>query len=258
MLPELQKIGFTRNEANVYLASLKIGPSTIKQLASTTGLNRITVHSICEKFERMHILYSNYEGKKRLLVPIEPEYIENILKQEEKTIQEKQKSFSNILPDMRELFRRQNRGMKITTFRGEQGYIEICEDILRTRGDMYEYADIDALNKVIGPYIAKDYLPRKHKLKIKTKFLYKDSPSAREYIEKNYMKHPNAAPMEAKFIDPKIFKLNAYFTVYGNKLTILTPETLDGMILHDKATVETFLPFYNFVWERAGKGIKNY
>ena len=189
---------------------------------------------------------------------MEPEYLENLLKQEQQNLCEKQDALHSIMPGMQELFRRQNRGMQIRTFQGEKGYVEICEDVLRTKGDMYEYADIDALNKVIGPYLAQDYLPRKHKLKIKTKFLLKDSPAARDYIEKNYMKHPDPAPMEAKFIDPQLFNLDAYFTVYGNKLTILTPESLSGMILHDEATVRTFLPFYNFVWQRAGKAICNY
>lgn len=258
MVPQLEQLGFTRNEANVYLASIKLGPSSVQQLATATGLNRITVHSICEKFEKLQIVYVTLEGKRRRIVAMEPEYLENLLQKENEILAQKQNALQSILPSMQEMFRRQSRGMQIRTFQGEKGYEEICEDVLRTRGDMYEYADIDALNKVIGPYLAQDYLPRKHKLKIKTKFLLKDSKTAREYIKKNYLDYPDPAPMEAKFIDPKVFKLDAYFTVYGDKLTILTPETLSGMILHDKSSIQTFLPFYNFVWERAGKAVKNF
>jgi hypothetical protein len=172
-------------------------------------------------------------------------------------VQTKRQTLKTLLPSLEELYRQTQRGLEVSTFKGEKGYEEICEDVLTARTEVLEYANIDQLNNVIGPYIAKNYLPRKHELQIHTKFLYVDSPSARAYIKKNYMEQPSAAPMEAKFIDPKEFSLDAFFVIYDDKLTILTPSTLDGVIIQDKATSDSLRPFFQFVWNRAGTALTN-
>lgn len=259
MLPQLQKLGFTRNEANVYMAALKLGACSVQQLASSTGLNRITVHSICEKFERIQVIHSSYEGNRRKIIPMDPEYLQNILKAEEDVLNEKRQSLAGIMPSMREMFRRQSRGMQITTFKGEQGYERMCNDILNAGvQNTMEYASIDALNKVIGPYVLTDYLPRKRKLQIHTRFLYVDTPYAREYIQKQYMDYKDPAPAEVKFISQDEFAMDSFFVLYADKLAIFTPSTLDGVIIKDQAIVDAMTPFYNFVWNGAGEAIRNY
>lgn len=259
MLPELQRLGFTRNEANVYFTALKLGSSSVQQLANATGLNRITVHSIVEKFARLQIFHSSYEGKRRKITPMDPEYLKNILKQEEEELAQKQQSLASVLPSMREMFRKQQRGMQITTYQGERGYEQMCNDILNAGvKKTLEYASIDALNKVIGPYVLQDYLPRKRKLQIHTQFLYVDTPYAREYIQKEYINHPNASPADVKFIAQDEFAMDSFFVIYADKLAIFTPSTMDGVIMQDQAIVEAMLPFYNFVWQRAGDVLSNY
>ena len=257
MLPELQKFGFTRNEANVYLAALKFGSSSVQQLANATGLNRITVHSIVEKFEHLQVFQRTYEGKRRKVHALDPKYLQNILRKEEEVVSEKKQSLASILPSMRDMFRRTQRGMEVTTYQGEEGYVQICEDVLATKAEMLEYANLDALMKVIGPYVAADYLPRKHKLQIPSKFLFVDSDSARAYVQGQYMSVPNAAPTEAKFIDPAEFPLDAFFVIYADKLAIMTPETMDAVIIRDQVITDALRPFFFFVWKRAGNSMSN-
>lgn len=257
MIPELEQLGFTRNEANVYYAALRTGTCSVQQLANATGLNRITVHSIVEKFERLHVFTRSYDGRHRRVHPADPHTLESLLKTDEEALRIKQRSLSAVMPTLREMFRRSQRGMQITTFRGENGLERICEDVLRTGAEMLEYANIDLLNAVIGPYIAKDYLPRKHKLGIPTKFLLVDTPGAHDYIRECYMRPVKAAPMEAKFIDPSVFALDAFFVIYGEKLAILTPSTLEGAIIEDRAIADSLRPFFHFVWNGAGAYVTN-
>lgn len=256
MIPELTQLGFTRNEANVYFAALRMGKTTVQKLANATGLNRITVHSIVERFESMHIFTHIYESRHRRISAVDPARLEHLLIKEKQELQHKQNVLNQIMPGLKDLHRRGRRGMNISVFYGEEGYEEMCEDVLRSNSPMLEYANIDALNAVIGPYIAQDYLPRKHKLQISTKFLYIDTPSARSYIQKSYMKK-GAAPMEAKFINPKMFPMDSFYVIYANKLMIFTPSTMDGVIIEDKAVADSFRPFFRFVWERAGEMTTN-
>lgn len=258
MIPELQQIGFTRNEANVYLAALKLGRCSVQQLAKATGLNRITVHSIAEKFENRQILTRTYEGKRRRLQVVDPEHLSMMLQREKQNVQERQNVLENIFPSLSELYRRSERGMKITTYEGEKGYVAMCNDILDsgTRFTL-EYANIDALNEIIEPYVLKDYLPRKRRLKIHTQFLYVDTPYARRYIQKEYIDYAAPAPAEVKFISQEEFPMESFYVIYDNKVMIFTPSTVQGVLIEDATIANSLRPFFKFVWQRAGEAVTN-
>lgn len=257
MIPELQSLGFTRNEANVYLAALKNGTSSIQQLAASTGLNRITVHSIAEKFEALRLFTRSYEGKRRRVSAVAPERLAILLREEEEGLHAKHRALASLLPSLDDFFLRTQRGLQVSLFQGEKGYEQMCEDILTSKTETLEYANIDALNAVIGPYIAADYLPKKFALKLKTKFLYIDSPGARNYIQTRYLDDPASSPMEAKFVSSKEFPMDSFFVIYDDKLAIFTPATMDGVVVRDKAVTAAMRPFFTFVWARAGEAITN-
>lgn len=257
MIPELQNFGFTRNEANVYLAALRLGTCSIQQLAQATGLNRITVHSIAEKFEALQLFTRSYEGKRRRVAAAAPERLGVLLRQKEEELTGKKRALQSLLPSLDDLFLRTQRGLQVSTFQGEKGYEQMCEDILTTQTETMEYANIDALNAVIGPYIASDYLPKKFERRIHTKFLYIDAPGARRYIQERYLDDPASSPMEAKFVPPEEFPMDSFFVIYDDKLAIFTPTTMDGLIIRDKAVTAAMRPFFSFVWNRAGKAVTN-
>ena len=258
MIPELQAIGFTRNEANVYLAALKLGACTVQQIAKATGLNRITVHSIVEKFEALQIFLRSYEGKRRRISAADPKRLQILLQQQEAELTTKKHSLKILIPSLDEMFLRTQRGLQVHTFQGEKGYEEMCGEILNSKTETLEYANIDALNAVIGPYIALDYLPKKFERRLVTKFLYIDTPSAREYIQTRYIDNKNSSPMEAKFVSAKTFPMDSFFVIFDDKLAIFTPGTMDGLIIRDRDVSAAMRPFFSFVWDRSGEAITNH
>ncbi len=256
MIPELERIGFTRNEALVYWAAVRSGASSVQQLAADSGLNRITVHSIVEKFERLQVFLRTYSGKRRRIVAVDPHRLEQLIKTEELALKQKSEALHQVLPLLIRQYQQSQRGMKVSTFKGERGFEEMCEDVLRENAPMLEYANIDALTTAIGPYIAHDYLPRKHKQRVPTQFLFLDTPGARAYIQKNYM-HQKAAPMEVKFILRSEFPIDTMFVIYADKLSILAPSTLDGVIIQDRLIADAMRPFFLTVWKHAGPLLSN-
>lgn len=257
MIPELTELGFTRNEANVYFASLKQGACSVQQLAHATGLNRITVHSIVEKFLSLQLFQQSMEGKRRRVTVASPERLSFLLEQPEEELTRKKHSLAAMLPSLQNLYRQKERGLQIETFHGVPGYVRMCENILTSKTETLEYADIDALNAVIGPYVFSDYLPIKYQRKIPTKFLYIDTPASRTYIRKAYLERPEASPAEAKFVSREEFPMDSFFVIYDQKLAIFTPSTMDGVIIHDRAIYASLRPFFFSVWARAGEAVTN-
>ncbi len=230
----------------------------MQQIAAVTGLNRVTVHSIVEKFESMQIFLRTYEGKRRRITPVDPQRLRSLLEREQEQLQGKLHAFEKIAPQLSDLFLRAQRGLEVYTLHGEEGLIFLCEDVLTCEEEVLEYANIELLTRVIGPYLLKDYLPKKHKLQRRTKFLFVRTPAARQYIEQNYIRMPHAAPMQAKFIDRTDFNIDANLVIYGEKIALFTPSNMQAVIIKDRAMSDSLRPFFNFVWERAGKELSNY
>lgn len=257
MMPELEKFGFTRNEANAYLAALKLGSCSVQQLANATGLNRITVHSIVEKFLSLQLFRQSTEGRRRRIEAANPERLSLLLERREEDLNKRKHSLARMLPSLEDLFYRTARGLEVRTFHGVKGYVQICEDILSSKTETLEYANIEALNAVIGPYVFAEYLPIKYNRQIPTKFLYIDTPGSREYIRKAYLERPGSSPAEAKFVPTEEFPMDSFFVIYDDKLAIFTPSTMDGVIIHDRAIYQAMKPFFSFVWSRAGEAVTN-
>lgn len=260
MIPELEKLGFTRNEANVYLASLKLGKCSVQQLAQATGIKRLTVHSIVEKFETMQIFVRTFEGKRRKVSPVEPKQLKYLIEREEEAVFRKGKILDRLLPDMEEMFARSKRGFDVKILRGEEGFMFIGDDILSSKTEYLEYGNNNAYAEVCGDYLFQSFLPRKHKIQLKTKFLYPDTPECRRYIKQNYLDKNGAAPMEVKFIP--IHQLPAddtLISIYDQKVGFLKPSTMTTVIIKDSQVSAALRAFFNLFWENfESKALRNY
>lgn len=260
MIPELQQLGFTRNEANVYLAALKLGKCSVQQLAINTGINRLTVHSIVEKFEVMQIFLRTYEGKRRRVTPVEPKQLRFIVQREQDAISKKESVLQLLLPRMEELYQQSQRGLEVKLLQGEEGFRFIMDDVLTSTTEHLEYANIDALAKVSGQYLFGNFLPRKHVIKLKTKFIYPDSPAAHAYIEKNYLKNPESAPMEVKFIPRQQFPFDdSLIVMYDDKVGFMKTPTMNTIIIRDREFSTALRSFFYLFWEHSGSEVvRNY
>ena len=140
MKEALRILGFTPHESLVYSEALKIGSCSIQQLAHNTGLNRITVHSIVDKFERQQIFSRSYEGRRRRVSPVEPSRLRHLLEEEERAVQNKKDALDQILPTLVETYRQTRRGLQVFTFQGEKGFEQMCADVLQSKTEVLEYA----------------------------------------------------------------------------------------------------------------------
>ena len=65
----LENIWLNTTDAEVYLASIHLGASTIKQLTTHTQQNRITVHDSVWRLVQKWIILETYSWRKRLIFP---------------------------------------------------------------------------------------------------------------------------------------------------------------------------------------------
>ena len=75
----LKEIGLSENEAEVYLTSLSLGPTTILKIAKSSGIGRTTVYSVIETLKNKGLIHIKPVGLKQLYVAEHPDRLENII-----------------------------------------------------------------------------------------------------------------------------------------------------------------------------------
>lgn len=69
----LEQLGFSRKEADVYLAVLQQGKVPVSELSALTGINRTTVYGIAKELIRKRVIREDITAKKTYLLARPPE-----------------------------------------------------------------------------------------------------------------------------------------------------------------------------------------
>ena len=88
MLKEkLLEIGFSKNEAILYLLLLRIGPSPVSSLAVRSGLKRATAYSVLNALQAKNLVSYEMIGASRRYLPLDPQIILYDLEQKSTELQ---------------------------------------------------------------------------------------------------------------------------------------------------------------------------
>lgn len=79
LVKTLTDLGLTENEANVYLAMLKLGQATILQIARKTNIKRPTVYTIIESLRAKGLVAVQAYGFKKRYIAEDPDRLKEIL-----------------------------------------------------------------------------------------------------------------------------------------------------------------------------------
>lgn len=92
----LEQFGLAGKKADIYLASLELGSSTVIEIAKKSGVKRTTCYDILLELEKEGFIFETAKGKKRLFSGEDPEKIKS-------SLSEKERRFSEILPQLKSI-----------------------------------------------------------------------------------------------------------------------------------------------------------
>jgi predicted transcriptional regulator len=120
---QLQKLGLTENEAELYLASLELGMATVQRIAKKAGFERTSTYGIIESLRERGLITTTIQNKKTLYYAEPPEKIMEQV-ETQKRIAEK------IMPELRALTNLIDNKPKIRFFEGKEAIRDIHLDTL--------------------------------------------------------------------------------------------------------------------------------
>lgn len=128
----LEELGISHRQTDLYLTLLKLGPSSIRDIASASGLNRGTTYEELKRLRTMSLVTYFPQGKRKFFCAEQPSIL--LRKAEEKraaTLHAVDRLEHEILPDLEQMIP-DGTYTRVFHYEGDEGVEYFLRDILTT------------------------------------------------------------------------------------------------------------------------------
>lgn len=148
----LKKLGFSDKTAKVYLALLRLGPSSVRSLAEDVGLNRGTTYDALKWLQDQGVVTYYKKESKQHFVAEHPDRLHRMVQTQEIELRQVDQELDKLIPELSALHSRG--GERPVARYYEKGRIkEILEDVLETCEQ-----DAEAVYRIYSAVGIREYL----------------------------------------------------------------------------------------------------
>lgn len=236
MIKLVESTGFTKKEAQVYVALLELGRGDVSDIARISGLKRSIIYVLLEGLIKRAYASQVPDAKVNTYQAADPSIIFAKLKTTTK-------NFGEMLPFLQTLHNKGGKRPKITYYENAESIWKIYEFINQYPEAFFisSYERIDkhfpgAINKWI-----KDY--KKKLIPVQGRHLVPDNN-----FEIDIVKKLSAIGQEVRFL-PGITNFNMDFSIYGNKLAITSLEDEPFIVvIESEELVKSMKLIFEIAW----------
>jgi predicted transcriptional regulator len=260
MLDDLQKLGLNRNQANVYYGLLRLGKCTVQELATATGLNRVTVHGIVEQLEGLQLCCMIRRGKTRYVLPLDPVALRFLLRTQAAQLTKQEKVFDRMAPTLRTLYQHPRGKSEVVVLAGDITYEYLIEDWAAKTKENPELLlmNIDLISPQGIELMRRSVFPRKRSRAHPMSMVVPDNRAGHAFIEEYFLKQPDTAPpFIARFLPQQEFHFATHMAIYADTVVLVSFHENAAILLKDEEVRNSMREFFTFVWDRAGAEVTN-
>ncbi|MEI6731750.1 MAG: helix-turn-helix domain-containing protein [archaeon] len=230
---DLERLGFSANEAKVYLTLLRLGPSLAGNIAKTASLDRSSTYGALELLKQRGVISTYYENKRTIFVPEDPKKIVDYFA-------EKQEIAKTVITKINETVPAQ-KSQTVKLFKGYRGLKTVFQDILDSsdKNSVYQVMGSQGQFTKSMPYYSPLFRKMKEKKRIRTQLITKTLPE-------------NPSKSTEYRIVPSDVDSPVTFNVYKDKIAIILWE--DGpqaIVIQNELAAKTFGNYFNFIWKHS-------
>lgn len=258
LIKELEKFNLSASESKMYIAALELGPAAVQQMAARAKLHRVSAYGVIKSLIEKGFLREELVNKKHKIVAYPPMKLYDIIGQRQEQLRRQERLLETLVPELKRVIKITETGKpNIIYYEGPEGLKNWASDVLDATGEILEWTRIEAFIKPFEDYLQAYYFPEKFKRQISTRFLFVDTPEARQYAQENYIKNKQASPMKARFVPFEEFPTNSFMVIYGNRFSIAIPSESRAVTVVDPFVADFQRKIFEFGWQHAKDEIQN-
>jgi sugar-specific transcriptional regulator TrmB len=234
----LKNLGFTTNEARVYLATLEVGVSSAQDIAEKAGIIRTTAYSILEHLAiRGVIIRTKKQNKNRYFA----EAPKNLIRRFGTSITELEKS----LPELQAIYNKSETKPKIVFYEGLEGISKIYQDTIRSNPDEILEFNTSEMFAHLPEDFPKEYVQQRLKNKISARRIAPDDSAW-----KKHSKQDNEELSKTILLNTKDFDIPVEINIYKNKVAFMSYSDRIGVIIEGDGIAKAMRTIYELVWKQ--------
>jgi sugar-specific transcriptional regulator TrmB len=234
---KLKEFGLNEKEALVYLALLEIGEGKAQEIARKAGVVRPAVYDILDRLGEAGLVGTITKGKVAHFVANSPDAIK-------RTLEEKERAFDQLLPELRSVFNVTKSKPKIYFYEGIEGIKTVFEDTLTAQNKtLLGILSMEDLFNVPGKEYMDDYVKRRiaagYELRVIRSKPHEVSPAwPSTPAEKRDLRYPPAN---------MVFDMTTY--IYDDKVGLISTEKENfGLIIQSEEFSNNMRHLFEALW----------
>lgn len=131
-------LGITLKEAKVYLSLVKEGPSSVRQLAVATGMNRGTVYDVLKELQANGLARFYNAETRQYFVATSPDRLTEMAKEKKEALHQATAELDTMVSQLKTFHDNGDRHPIARMYEGSEGVRSILEDVLDSVSRQYE------------------------------------------------------------------------------------------------------------------------
>jgi len=227
-IKELQKIGLGDKEANVYIASLELGPDTAQNIAKKAGVGRPSTYVQIESLKKKGLMSQFEKDGKTFFVCESPDRLRSLTTGLEDELIDRKSTIEKIVPMLNDLSRISEDAMtRVRLFDNEEALRGLHQDYLSANnGEMLSISSVEISGS-----------------DTKSKIIYTN--------EEAYKRGSNNATKltQTKLANLKDGGFSSTINIFDDKVEILSYNPkLVGIVINNKQIANSFKSLFSELW----------
>ncbi|OGD57204.1 hypothetical protein A2V71_02205 [Candidatus Berkelbacteria bacterium RBG_13_40_8] len=251
----LEQIGLNKKQVEIYITLLQMGEGQVQEISNKTKIKRTTVYSVLDNLVKKNLVVFVDKGWHRIYYAENPRKVLLAFKEEQHDIQQKEKKYREVLPELASIYNIKAEKPKIRFYEGVEGIKQIYEEtlLLAKGAEMLAYGSAVMIDKYFGKEWLNDYWKRRIKRKISVRAILEDSEVGKEYLrtDKENLR-------QTRLVSKDKFPFTNLINVFGNKVYIISFKNMMGVIIESADVAGTQRAIFELAWLGAEKITQKY
>lgn len=137
MRNELKILGLSDKEIEVYIAGLKLGPTTINKLSQSAQIKRSTVYVVLERLKQRGLVNQGLKRARKIFEMADPDKFLKLIEEEKEKIKEKEESAQKAVMSLKALASKAELATDVKMFEGYDASMRVLVDLGKTKNPIY-------------------------------------------------------------------------------------------------------------------------
>lgn len=243
----LELLGLHKNAINFYLASYKIGLSSVGRVARTVKLDRSSAYLALNQLEEAGLIAEDRSSKVKKICARPPKAVLSRLRANSRRLRNQCIKIEDRLPELMAEYQQKDKQPVLQFFSGIDGLKQITDDILETNDcELLVFSNQKEEKRVFNSTDHKEFVRKRVKKNISIRVLVPDTPEGKSLASSD-----KTCLRETRVIREKNIPFTNEIYIYNDKIAMLEfVDEIQGFIVKSAAFHQAEKWMFEKLWKK--------